>query len=564
MLDSIYKFFKLIKISDPKLLGTFFFLVMIIIIAAITEYLILAGIIPFLNFILNNEASELSYISKHIFFFTEMLIPATTLSYIYIMLIIFSGIIRIYMQWLQNKFIYKFAHKITTNAYEKIISQNFMWHKNRSSSQGLATLNSVFYLVGGFIVPITQLLSGIIIALGILSALLYVNFKATFTILGISATIYLIVMTVSRSLLNKMSHDFAASNEKRTEIAKESILGIREIILNNMQSEFLRKFTEEDYTFNSVRSLHNFLGVFPRYLIETILLSIVAGLAVFASNQAISLEKIFPILLLFLISGQKILPLVNQVFVSWAALTGNKKIIQDVANILYLKNDLIVQEPQGSKLNFKKAIQMRNIDFSYKDKKVLKNFNLKIQFGEKVGIMGASGSGKSTLLDLLTGLLKPDAGEILVDGKILLTENNLQWWSSINYLSQNPYILNTSLLENITLTADLNLINYKKVEEVIKIACLKEFIDSTVNGMNTHLGEAGKNLSGGQKQRIAIARSLYSDKDLIIWDEATSALDVKTERKILDNLPTKTTMIFISHNKDSLLFCNKKIILDGI
>lgn len=550
MLNNIIKFFKFIKITDNNLLTKFYLLIGLIILAAIFEYFTLASIVPFIKIILGKVSSSDSFN----LLFIEKYFEDYQFKYLFLLLIVSSGILRTLMQFYQNKFVYTFSHKISLFAYKNIINQEYIWHKSKSSSNGLSVINSVFYLVGALIVPVTNLVSGLLISLGIISALIYVNWQVTLIVLTTSGIIYFTVTILNKKYLDNISVTFARSNEQRIEITKESILGIRDVILNNLNKIFIERFRLEDFEFNRVRSLHNFLGIFPKYVIETIILILIASAAIFSSNKSISLEDAFPILLLFFIAAQKLLPLINQFFVGWNSIVGNEKIIQEVEAVLEMKS---YQKPKiNKKILFRKNIILKDINFSYGKNVVFDNFNLTINSGEKIGIMGSSGGGKSTLLDLITGLIHPNTGKVFIDGVELNKRNSHLWWEHLQYVSQNPYILNSSILNNIVMNETEKEIDYHRLDWVIDKSCLREFL-SKVNGLNYYVGEGGKNLSGGQKQRLAIARSIYNKCDLLIWDEATSALDIKTEQNIIKMLPQNMTVLFVSHNKRALKFCDK-------
>lgn len=540
------------NLTCDKLKFKFLALVILMVSAAISEYLILASIVPFINIVLNaatiNHPAGLDFLPINV--------HQENFKIFFILFILLSGVMRILMHFYQNKFVYDFAHEVTKKSFSKILNRDYSWHKAQSSSKGLSVINSVFYLVGGFIVPIIQLLSGTVVSLGIITALLYVDWRATIFVIAISSIIYFSVMLFSRKKLNKISKSFSKSNEDRIEISKEAILGIRDVILNDITIFFEEKFSIYDLKFNRARALHNFLGVFPKYLIETLLLVSITVTSLIVSNSAISVDTVLPILLMFLVAAQKVLPLINQVFTGWTAISGSEKLILDVEEFLKLPDE--DHDTSLQTYEFKNKIELQNIHFAYGNSTVLKDFNLTINYGEKVGIMGPSGSGKSTIMDLLSGLIFPASGMVLIDGKELTNKDAKNWWSQISYVSQSPFILNDTMEHNIVLNKDKSECAHLSLEQVVSLANLESLVDSKL-GLDLQVGENGKNLSGGQKQRLAIARSLYSKRPLLIWDEATSALDAHTEEKILSNLPNDITMICISHSESALKFCDKII-----
>ena len=191
---------------------------------------------------------------------------------------------------------------------------------------------------------------------------------------------------------------------------------------------------------------------------------------------------------------------------------------------------------------------------------VIKDLSLEIYKGQKLGIIGKTGSGKSTFSDLLMGLIKPTEGKIYIDGKDLY-ENNFanrinKWKLSISHVPQNIYLADCSIAENIAFGIPKNLISLKKIKEAANKAQLNDFIESTIHGYDTLIGEQGVKLSGGQRQRIGIARALYKSTDILVFDEATSALDNTTEIKLIDTinkLKHELTIIAIAHRYSTLI-----------
>ena len=212
------------------------------------------------------------------------------------------------------------------------------------------------------------------------------------------------------------------------------------------------------------------------------------------------------------------------------------------------------QEPEGlpeiEKIST--AIELKDIGYSYNEKRVLTDLNIKIQIGKKYAIVGDSGTGKTTVLRILMGQLKDYEGEICIDGKNVRDLNIDSIRNQIAYIDQNVYMFNDTIQYNITLDRNFTT---EEMEKAIEESALKDFISNLRDGMETKIGEGGRNVSGGQRQRIAIARALLNGKNILFIDEGTSALDksnaFEIESKLLNN--PELTVIMISHNLDDRL-----------
>ena len=214
---------------------------------------------------------------------------------------------------------------------------------------------------------------------------------------------------------------------------------------------------------------------------------------------------------------------------------------------------------------------MNNIYFRYNNESdyIFENLNLSISKGEIIGISGKSGIGKTTLLDLISSLVKPNKGELKIDGMSINTANISRKLQNItSYSSQKTTVINATIKENICFGLEKNF-NEEKLNEVIDFSDLNEF--GSIDQSKISISDAGKNISGGQLQRIGLARALYLDREILILDEATSALDLVTEKKIFDKLSKLKgikTIIIVTHRVSNLEICdkiyelqNKKLIL---
>tara|TARA_B100000609_G_C17137760_1_gene393784 strand:+ start:1 stop:831 length:831 start_codon:yes stop_codon:yes gene_type:complete len=217
-------------------------------------------------------------------------------------------------------------------------------------------------------------------------------------------------------------------------------------------------------------------------------------------------------------------------------------------------------EPE-SELTFKEKVSLHGISFKYQENKdeVLNDISFDINANQTVGLVGASGSGKSTVINILIGLLQPTKGSITVDGQELTKANLGAWQQKIGFVSQDIFLLDASIKENIAFGYHPKDIDLKRIEKVLEMAQLDKFVLTLPNGIDTSVGERGMQLSGGQLQRIGIARALYGNPEILVFDEATSNLDRISEKLIMETIATigkSTTIIMIAHRLSTVKECD--------
>jgi len=212
-------------------------------------------------------------------------------------------------------------------------------------------------------------------------------------------------------------------------------------------------------------------------------------------------------------------------------------------------------------LPLEQEIRLQGVSFRYSNAEpwVLRNLDLRIGRGDRIGVVGETGSGKSTLVDLLMGLLEPTAGAVMVDGAVLEGSRLRAWRSAIAHVPQSIFMADASIAENIAFGVPKHQIDQQRLERAAEQAQIAGFVNNLSHGYETKVGERGVQLSGGQRQRIGIARALYKPSSLLILDEATSALDDATETRVINSiysLSPDLTLVMIAHRHRTLSNCN--------
>lgn len=215
---------------------------------------------------------------------------------------------------------------------------------------------------------------------------------------------------------------------------------------------------------------------------------------------------------------------------------------------------------------FEGSFKLENIRLSLGENKIFDNLTLTFEKNKTIAFVGESGSGKTTIMNLLTGIIKPDCGKVLVDGIDINLYDSLQYRNKFGYISQDPVIFNDTIYNNVTFWDDFNQSNLIRFEKAVARASLSDFVSNLTSKEHSILGSSGINISGGQKQRISIARELYKNPEILIMDEATSALDSETEYIIKDNIDSlkgQHTILIVAHrlstirNADTIFYLSK-------
>jgi ABC-type multidrug transport system fused ATPase/permease subunit len=219
------------------------------------------------------------------------------------------------------------------------------------------------------------------------------------------------------------------------------------------------------------------------------------------------------------------------------------------------------QAVADSRADHFRSLVLDRIRFTYPNASAaaLDDVFLEIRAEESIGLVGPSGSGKTTLVDVLLGLLEPQQGEVLYNGRPL-KETLAQWRAQVAYLPQQVFLVDDTLRRNVALGVEDEEIDAERLKEALRQARLAELAAQLPEGVETIIGERGVRLSGGQRQRVAIARAFYHRRSVLVMDEATSALDNETEREIVEEirrLKGEKTLIVIAHRLTTVEHCDR-------
>lgn len=200
-------------------------------------------------------------------------------------------------------------------------------------------------------------------------------------------------------------------------------------------------------------------------------------------------------------------------------------------------------------------IEIRDVSLSYDKVKVLDGISIELEKNSTIALVGESGAGKTTLANMISGLIRPDSGEVYIDNVPMAQYNLNTFRDTVGYISQEPVVFNDTIFNNITFWSEPTPDNIKRFKEVLQMASLNAFVEALPDKEETRLGDNGILISGGQRQRISIARELFKHTEVLIFDEATSALDSETEKIIQENIEQlrgNRTIVLIAHRLSTI------------
>jgi len=337
----------------------------------------------------------------------------------------------------------------------------------------------------------------------------------------------------------------------------ETVGLLREIKIYNLEKYHIKNFMKKIETNEENIFKNYFISFVPRLLLESAAIIILVLIILSTVMKGNNIVNFLPYLSLVIVSSIRLIPAFNGITYSLNSIKVTKASFDLVHNILIKKIPTEDKILISKKIIFNENLKLENISFKYPNhnNEVIKNLNLIINKGDRIGIVGPSGSGKTTLINIILGLLSPVNGKIIVNN----IEQGKYIFENSGYIPQEVFLIDDTIRSNI-ICGDTNNFDEKLFNECIKFAQLKETISSLPNNIETIVGERGFNISVGQKQRLGVARALYKKPKILIFDESTSALDNATEKKFIEDvfsIDASITIIFVSHKMTSLNKCNK-------
>ena len=475
--------------------------------------------------------------------------------------ILFKNVLVMGLSRFQNYFLLSLYKRLSFSLFSSYYHRGLLFISRLGSTRLGYEVNYVCYAFSmSLLSPLLNMTADVLLILWVTAVLLvYAPMTVLMLYLAFFPFMLMYIFGIKRRIRYYGKKELLARREQ-TRIVTEAYKGYAELEVNHAFPSLQHSFLKGLDTISFCRLKLETVYHLPLCLSE---LSVVIGLTLLALSGTGNVKALVGI---FAVGAFRLLPALRESLSAWTQIQNSVFCLRIIKAGMEDLFSTFEEKPTAG-LSFEKEIAISNLSYTYPEgKRVLKEFDCTIRKGEYIGVRGSSGIGKSTLFNLLLGFLKPDGGEIRIDGVLLSAENRKLWHRRIGYVPQGVFILDGTLAENVALgCCD---ISKEKVKRILRQVRLDEWVDELPLGIDTLLGESGARLSGGQKQRVGIARALYKEADILLLDEATSALDTATECEInemicgLRNDYRGLTVLSIAHRESSLALCNRIITLN--
>lgn len=474
-----------------------------------------------------------------------------------------ANVFKIYLFWLQNKMTVSLGCDINQLFFKRVLHQDFEFHLNTNSS---ALISRTFTDLGAIqrCIAATMMISTQAIAITFITlAIVWYDPVAASIIFSSVLLIYLAIAHINRGKMVKNGRVVSDKRAQTVHILQVALGGIRDVLLNSSQPEYMNKYAKVDRAFRTASRNIQFLSVLPRYLIEIVGVVILVITAAYYTTSQDGVFGTLPLIGGLAMAIVRILPAAQIAYNSYASIQSSHVSFKRALDILTLQDQVTAADSSTQSLDFKHNIHLRDVWFRFRNFEsdnpysdwILKGVNLSIPANQTVAFVGKTGSGKTTISDVIAGLLVPEKGTISIDDIPLSHDTLGSWKKKIACVPQSIFLIDATIKENVAFGESEHAIDLERVKHVCRLAQIDDLIESRPHQYDEIIGENGLKLSGGQRQRIGIARALYKNPSVLILDEATSALDNKTESSVMDTISSlhgEQTIIIIAHRLETI------------
>ncbi|MGV8124336.1 MAG: ABC transporter ATP-binding protein [Candidatus Xenobiia bacterium LiM19] len=547
-------------------------IVFLSIILSFSEVLSVGIILPIMGLFLNPNLIEQSSILKYFYTVSGLqnhtsflIVMSITAIVIFCLKLIYSIIIQFRLQ----RLVCAIDLRLKCDILDYYLSREYEFHLiNNSSTLFKNIIAEINNFTTYIIMPFIQMTSEILAISGIAIFMLILYPSITILLMLFVVPSMLLINIMMKRRLKKYAKDKILFSEKFYKVAFESFQAIKEIKIYNVYKTFVAHFHDALKKYNDSYVKSNTLLIIPGYFLQATLFSSVLIVIIISTFFSMSYKEIIPMMTIIVLIALRLIPSFSKISLAVNSFNYSFNSLDLVYNII---RDYKTMQAKSTKIlsnaqEKKQSIVLENIDFQYESAstQIFENINISVQPCKTTALIGKTGSGKSTLIDIIMALLTPSQGLLYYNGIPISDSNAVEYRKQIGYVPQDIALIDDTISANIAFGIEPELIDENRIENIIGLTQLEEYIKGLPDGVLTMVGEKGVRLSGGQRQRIALARALYLDPPILILDEATSALDIETERQIYTMLKKlNKTIIMITHRLSTLCYADMIYVLDA-
>lgn len=551
-------------------------LAILMVIGGFVETLSVSLMLPFMSTIMDPEASMNGKVAKTICGWFGIHSQKSYLVLLTVALAVIFVVKNIYLlweTWIQYRFVNSNLFRMQKKILEVLIHRPYEYFLGINSGEVIRIINGDTGNAFGLLTNLLSLFTELVVASMLIVTIFIITPKVTVCIALVLLVLLMVINRFIKPILTKASRDYQDSIAGMNKWLLQSIQGIKELKVMKKEDFFIANYEIFGLDYVRATSKQQVLQVTPRFLIEGVCMGVMFIVVSVLIYGGIDIQTLVPMLTAVAMAAVRLLPSANRISAALASMSFAEPILDQM-----VENLKDIGDGEGAKLDAEITVKTdyttdgfvpklsKNINFSHityrypaGDRNILKDSVMEINCGESIGIVGPTGAGKSTAVDIVLGLLRPQEGQVMIDG-VDIRENMGQWYDQVGYIPQAIFMLDDTIRANVTFGDDKDKTSDDMVWRALEEAAMADFVRSLPEGLDTQIGERGSRLSGGQKQRIGIARALYSNPQVLIFDEATSALDNETESAIMESiegLHGKKTMIIIAHRLTTIANCDK-------
>ena len=571
-LSSFSLFKKIITHLDKKRKRELFFVFILSIFSSLAESISIALLIPFISFFISPETYLFNNLFENILEFFNIEGNKDILGFVslvFISIVLISSLIKLRYIKKSNNLTDNITSDFRIKIFNFLINQDFKYYFTHGSNEIMSNLAQKTGSFTSIIFSSINILNSILILLAVTTVLIINEPIYTPIIILIVIVFFSIIFKIKSKSVLKKGQNVNLNQNFIIDIFENTVGYLQEIFVYNLKNFFSSILSKASIETAQSSSEIRTISMTPRIYLEGFIIIFVVLFIYFSDFFERSIATNISYLAILAFGAQKCLPLINGIYQLSVNFKGATPIVVSFLNILDKGKINLIEDDTSESLNFNNKIKLENISFKYKEglPNIFENINLEISKGEKIIVKGQTGSGKSTMINIISGLLDPSQGNLLVDEAVIQSSNKRKWQKNIAIVPQVVFLNDASILENIAIGENINEINIGKAKKSAQIAQIHNFIEKLPNKYNEKVGEKGVRLSGGQRQRISIARALYRNAKVLILDEPTNAIDLKTEDHLINTLiklEKEITIIMISHNNSSTKYFDRIIDMENI